>query len=148
MYCRCFKIWHKFHFNLYANASPNERMAFYSTVKLAIANFPWYDSEFIIMLGDFNVVENPLLDRSNVSNDRQKGLAELIDLRDHLSIHDIFRYTNPTKNDVFTFASDINGCLSRLDRVYVSLKLTRSALCTTRSVKLTDHKFFVLWLQS
>ena len=66
----------------------------------------------------------------------------MIELKDHLSVHDIFRYNNPQRNDVFTFASDINGCLSRLDRIYVSLNLTRSALCTTRAVNLTDHKLF------
>ena len=94
------------------------------------------------MCGDFNLVEDVLLDRSNVARDRQVGLDQFLLFKDHLSIYDVYREKNPTKNDLFTFHSMIHNTFSRIDRVYCSINMVPDALCTLRSVSVSDHKVF------
>jgi exonuclease III len=127
---------------LYANSNPVYRGDFFINLLNVITEKPWYDSSSVIVCGDFNFVEDYILDRSNATRDRQAGLNQFLILKDHLSIHDVYREKNPTKNDLFTFTSAIHNTFSRLDRVYCSINIVPDALCTIRSVSVSDHKVF------
>ena len=125
---------------IYAPSSPNERNIFYNSLYDTIVNIPWYEFSAVILMGDFNVVENPDLDRSSPGNDRQIGLDALLQLKHFLNLHDVYRLHHPTKKDFFTFHSDIHGTESRLDRIYTTMNLAHNALSIAMSVNLTDHR--------
>jgi hypothetical protein len=127
-------------FCVYAPSNPQERPAFFTETYNIINASPWYNATGVLLLGDFNMVENPDLDRSRATGDRQSGLRELLQLKSLLSLYDIYREKNPGKKDFFTFLSDIHGSQARLDRVYATLNLIPNSLVTGRSVNLTDHR--------
>jgi len=74
-----------------------------------------------IMCGDFNMVENIILDRRGGTPKARHnwGFAVLKRLKDDFDLCDIWRELNPdTKN--FTFLSNAKNIQSRLDRFYIS----------------------------
>ena len=128
---------------IYAPANERERPAFYTDLMAKIDEIDWYNYNSVIVLGDFNMVEDRILDRETQAQnvDRQIGLQEWLLLKEFLNIHDMFREKYPQKDDFFTCLSTRNS-RSRLDRVYSSINLCENFMCTTRSVNLTDHKVF------
>ena len=127
---------------IYAPSNATVRKEFYTTLYNAIYASKWYENDAHCVIGDFNVVENPQIDRSVVRYDNQEGVEQLNRITDFLSLHDIYRFHHPNTNDFFTFFSKIWNTQSRLDRIYVSLNLTHGSLCTTRAVSMTDHRLF------
>lgn len=129
---------------LYAPAQDIARRTFFTMLIETLGGIEWYNSQNVVLLGDFNLVESPTLDRYSTAAtpDRQVGLKEFLLLKDFLAVHDAYRLKHPDQKDLFTYRSDQHGSLSRLDRVYVSLSLTEGVLSTTRSVLYSDHKLF------
>jgi exonuclease III len=127
---------------VYAPSNATARRQYYQSLFNAINNNLWYEHDAHVLLGDFNVVENPELDRSTIRYDNQEGVEELLKITDFLSLHDIYRFRHPNSNDLFTFFSKIWNTQSRLDRIYASLNLAINSLCTTRAVSMTDHRLF------
>ncbi|EPS96358.1 hypothetical protein FOMPIDRAFT_1032406 [Fomitopsis schrenkii] len=71
-----------------------------------------------IMLGDFNLVEEPL-DRMPPHKDHQGAVNTLGDLKTLLHLQDGWRQLNPTDKS-FTFYQKATGSQSRIDRVYMT----------------------------
>jgi endonuclease/exonuclease/phosphatase family metal-dependent hydrolase len=74
----------------------------------------------LMIAGDFNFVENPLMDR--VSSNLQGGcigLDQWNDCTENLHLKDLFRVFNP-KAKSFTFKSSAHKMQTRIDRVYSS----------------------------
>ena len=127
-----------------SNDQNGEKERFYNDLLLKVNECPWYNFDGCVILGDFNMVEEPLLDRSanTITRDRQLGLQEFLSLKDLMSIHDVYRVKHPLKNDLFTFFHMTHNTMSRIDRIYSSLNLALDGLCTMRTVNLCDHKLF------
>jgi hypothetical protein len=129
---------------LYAPAVDGERAGFFTSLTDKISMTDWFGFGSFVVLGDFNFVEKVRLDRSSNTRsiDRQVGLQEFLFLKELMSIHDVYRKKHPDTNDFFTYRSATYDTLSRLDRTYASVNMCLDALCTTRSVKLSDHRLF------
>ena len=77
-----------------------------------------------ILCGDFNMVEDFLLDREG-GNPREQhtwGSQALKQLKKHHDLIDIWRFLNPNKKE-FTWNSYYDNIKSRLDRFYISSSL-------------------------
>jgi exonuclease III len=104
---------------IYAPADPIGRKKFFSdTFSKHLKSNPVNDRCFLG--GDFNFVENPLMDR--VSSNLQGGcigLDQWYDCTKNLQLKDLFRVFNP-KAKSFTFRSSAHKMQIRIDRVYSS----------------------------
>ena len=73
----------------------------------------------VILVGDFNCVENPILDRfPKRKNFSEPGILAFSRLKNDLNLEDPNRHSNP-ESEIFTFASYRNS-FSRIDRLYLS----------------------------
>ncbi|KAI8521369.1 hypothetical protein Bbelb_011230 [Branchiostoma belcheri] len=103
--------------NLYAPCSPAERATFFENVHQYL--FP---NASLILLGDFNCVLDPDLDRYTTSvhapGTRAQDVVQLSDLCEDLGLKDAWRSEFPSRLD-YTWRSPTNNSRSRLDRIYV-----------------------------
>ncbi|KAI0341568.1 DNase I-like protein, partial [Trametopsis cervina] len=135
--------------NVYApNAGPeNEQFWIHLRSSLETGAFPKPD----VILGDFNVVEDSA-DRRPPHPDHTGATQALSDFYAPLGLTDAWRQENPTDR-LFTFVPEHGLSLSRLDRIYLSHPLARTATDWTASatagipsdhllvsVSLTDHR--------
>jgi len=67
------------------------------------------------MLGDFNLMEDPL-DHAPTCTDFEPAVSALRDCRQILNVQDTWRQTHPI-DQCFSYAS-VNNTLSRIDRIY------------------------------
>ena len=130
---------------VYGQASREHREDFYRRLYEALPNSLTACDE-IVMLGDFNIVELPLLDRSviNVTNMRPDGRPEFKRLTNFLGLHDAFREKYPTRK-YFTYLSATYNTFARLDRIYLTGRITAKQLffskkCFTKS----DHDLVIV----
>ncbi|KAG2131745.1 Endonuclease/exonuclease/phosphatase [Suillus clintonianus] len=127
--------------NVYAPNNPAEHHNFWSKIKEVESRSN--NQQIDIMLGDFNLTEDPL-DRAPARPDNENATDALRDLRESLNIHDNWRKTHPTSR-LFTFYSNSNS-YSRLDRIYSSPTHDKSlydwSACT--SAIPTDHKMILV----
>ncbi|KAI0338731.1 DNase I-like protein [Trametopsis cervina] len=120
-------VWHKgtiLHIlNVYAPNVTSQNALFWEelTEKFSSNSFPRPD----IILGDFNVVEDAI-DRLPARNDPVRATSALYDLHSMLGLVDGWRTENPHEKS-YTYAQDHGTSLSRLDRVYLTPELAKSA---------------------
>ena len=108
---------HLFFCAIYAPAKlPNERSALFKTLHTHLGN-TLQTQEELVLLGDFNCVESPSLDRISLRKADPSAL-ELQKLCAGLRCADAFRQLHPDTLE-FTYCGP-QGHASRLDRVYVS----------------------------
>ena len=92
-----------------------ERKIFFQLLKKKIKQH-YKKQRILILCGDFNCVENPLLDKaSKTSNDT--SINELNYLKSELNLIDIWRNRNINKIEFTCFSN--SGYHSRLDRFYI-----------------------------
>ncbi|KAG1870925.1 Endonuclease/exonuclease/phosphatase [Suillus tomentosus] len=127
--------------NVYAPNDPTKHSDFWKQITDA-----WTERDarrLDIMLGDFNLTEDPL-DRAPARTDNETAIEALRDLRDKLNIHDSWRKTHPDSR-LFTYYSNMNS-YSRLDRIYSSPAHDQSlhdwSSCT--SAIPTDHRMLLV----
>lgn len=122
---------------VYAPNRTGENKDFWTLLqnKLQAQNFPLPD----IMLGDFNLVENPL-DRLPSHPDDANATEALLDLKSMLHYKDGWRSTNPTTK-AYTFLQKATGSQSRIDRIYVTDQMFNSTRDwnIAASGLITDH---------
>jgi len=110
---------------LYAPAKgPKPRSLFFSNLQNTIVSNLGQDEE-LILIGDFNCVEMPSLDRSSVDR-HDPSVRDLVELTSRFGISDAFRSKFPDSKE-FTFCSS-QGHTSRLDRCYVPDALLNSVI--------------------
>jgi len=91
--------------------------------------YPYLSSNYpLILAGDFNCIENPLLDKHPPIKTYLKPQT-LITLTNNLNLHDTYRTLHPT---LITYTHHAPNSQSRLDRFYVNLAITPQ-----------NHKFFL-----
>ena len=98
--------------NIYAPNNYETHPLFWSTIQTQILNANMKPD---MMLGDFNLVEDPL-DRAPARLDNEGAATALRDLRTALNLQDEWRHTFPTTRQ-FTFRSHA-GTMSQIDRIY------------------------------
>ncbi|KAG2745066.1 DNase I-like protein [Suillus brevipes Sb2] len=98
--------------------APNDGQAnhhFWELIRTKIRNLPKPD----VMLGDFNVVEDPL-DRLPPKSDHINASNSLHQLRSHLQLQDGWRHENQdTLSYTFSQSAFQGGSQSRIDRIYI-----------------------------
>ena len=108
--------------NIYGPTVPAQREAFFSTIQ----NY-MFDDTLTIMGGDFNMVEDPTLDRTPKSTHyyHTQGSKALSQLKQKFDINDNWRTQNPnTKQYTWCSRKQFDNAKSRLDRLYLSPALT------------------------
>ena len=100
---------------IYAPTKNSEKPKFYKHLKQYI-NI----KENITLGGDFNMVEDLLLDRQggNPNNTQMLGLEYLTKIKQTYNLTDIWRKENPSKR-LFTYHSKNQSIHSRIDRIYL-----------------------------
>ena len=101
--------------NIYAPTRNSEKLKFYKHLHKYIAI-----NDNIILGGDFNNVEDLLLDRrgGNPNNTHLLGMQYLQKIKQKYNLTDIWRKQNPDKQ-LFTFHNNNQLIHSRLDRIYI-----------------------------
>jgi exonuclease III len=109
--------------NVYAPHDPSQRTAFFSTVLSAsLPAASALANTTCVWGGDWNCIENPLLDQSGPSQAREQGFHDaLAPIIANHGMHDAFRCMHPS-TPTFSFSRVTAGysTFSRLDRFYVS----------------------------
>ena len=102
--------------NIYAPARNSEKPKFYKTLKNYIDS-----KQNLILGGDFNMVEDILLDRKggNPNKTHTLGLDYLIKIKQANNLTDIWRKENPHKT-LFTYHNINQQIHSRIDRFYIT----------------------------
>ena len=130
--------------NIYAPNNGRERVLF-------LQNIPNYlfrnDNGSLkgepVILGDFNFVENPDMDRKGASTwgGAITGHQQMLDLKHEYGICDIFRAFNPNIHKYTYFAQAFNSS-SRIDRIYCS-QLFKSLVtkCDIYRCPQSDHDY-------
>ena len=97
--------------------SSTNRVSFFKSLHQKILEH-YSEGETLVLLGDFNCVENPLLDKVSMSS-KDTSHKTLNQMTSQLQLEDGWRIRNPEIRE-YTFFSDV-GFHSRLDRVYTPL---------------------------
>ena len=97
--------------------SSTSRVSFFESLHKTILEH-YSDGETLILLGDFNCVDNPLLDKVSKST-KDTSFNTLSQITSQLQLEDGWRRRNPESRE-FTFFSNV-GFHSRLDRAYTSI---------------------------
>ena len=83
--------------------------------------YPYLNSNYpLILAGDFNCIENPLLDKHPPIKTYAKPQT-LITITDNLNLHDTYRTLHPT---LTMYTHHAPNSQSRLDRIYVNPTIT------------------------
>jgi len=125
---------------VYAPAKrPSERSEFFKLLNAHISSV-LKPSEELILLGDFNCVESPDLDRLMPASRMDPSAFEMLRLAASLDVSDAFRHIFPEKRE-YSFVSNL-GRPARLDRVYVSSSLLNSVVNVDHPPNAySDHTF-------
>ena len=123
---------------IYAPDKPNLREHFFSELpKYLLPNIP------LILNGDFNMVEDPTLDRQGqtILPQHTKGLTALTELKDQFKLFDCRRQNNP-KQRQHTWPTKHSNIQSRLDRIYVPTDLNHQIIHQDfMPTVCSDHKY-------
>jgi len=109
---------------VYIPANNEQRPRFIDHLFEEISENSVYSDE-IILLGDFNFVEDQYLDRSEEVRYNEVGPKEFLRIKNYLNLSDSFRSLNPNVK-LFSFRSKSHKTNSRIDRLYCSTGLKES----------------------
>ena len=125
---------------IYAPASPTkDREKFFKTISDQISENK-EPEHTLILLGDFNMVEDPTLDRYPPRNKKDPSLLALKKLLRHHDFEDCWRNRNTTSQE-FTYKSNhTHTGFSRIDRIYTTRR-DRNIIKNTQILPFTlsDH---------
>ncbi len=130
--------------NIYAPNSDTVRVDFFEILRKFLLHEITWDN--IVVGGDFNVVQNSLLDKIGGVFSKKKSQAVLSSLQKELNIIDIWRIQNPNKK-AYTWYQKSPNIRCRLDYFLVSKSLVKTCQDSKiyDSIK-TDHKIISLKL--
>ena len=128
---------------VYAPDKPTLREHFFTTLaNYLIPNIP------LILNGDFNMVEDPHLDRQcpTILPQHTKGLTALTQLKTQFHLLDGWRQNNP-KQRQYTWPTKQHDVQSRLDRIYISTDLNHQLIHQDFMPTVwSDHKYITTHL--
>ena len=121
--------------NIYAPNDPSRRSYFLSKI-------PEYSFNDVptILAGDFNMVENILLDRTDSKNVQSTiGLNEIDQIKVGFDLQDLWRKRFPNRKQ-FTWSNGQQTHQSRIDRIYIpSNWITKSSNANILPFSWSDH---------
>ena len=128
--------------NIYAPNENNQRDDFFDSVSENM--FP--DMNHTILTGDFNMVEDPRIDRGGTSKSHEsqykKGIDGLNRLKSEFSLQDYWRQQNPERREfTWKFKHKKEYKASRLDRFYSSHNTQR--IMSQHRISQSDHAIVV-----
>ena len=97
----------------------------------------------LILTGDFNMVEDPLLDRKGptILPQHTKDLDSLTELKRQYHVVDCWRLNNPTQRQ-YTWPTKSRDVQSHLDRIYQPVELNRQLIQQSfHPTVWSDHKY-------
>ena len=128
--------------NIYGPTKNSKKTNFYKTLNKYITL-----DENIILGGDFNMVEDPLLDRhgGNPNITHTLGIYYLTKIKEKYNLTDIWRKENPDKK-LFTYHNKNQQIDSRIDRIYLlqDQKIKNTSIIPNN---LSDHDAIIVSLQ-
>lgn len=102
---------------IYAPAgNARTRSKFFHKIRKKLLNF-MTEGDVIFLLGDFNCVECPCLDRASGKSNSDTSVRSLLKLTSEFELTDIWRERHTTQN-TFSFFNSNRSSSSRIDRVY------------------------------
>ena len=104
------------------SVSSSVRSKFFQRLHTKLFKFK-KDGDNVLILGDFNCVEKPILDKSSGSS-RDTSVKELRHLVSSLGLEDLWRVRNPDKREYTFFSESDKVSHSRIDRVYSPIDIT------------------------
>ena len=143
----CARISHSGHnllvYSVYAPPKfPAERTRFFRSIRDHITSIIQPQDE-LVLLGDFNCVESPDLDRCPARQRADPSAFDLADLTSHFETFDSFRHLHPDTPE-FTFYSANSGSVARLDRAYISDSLNGNLVNVEHPPNAySDHTFLL-----
>ena len=127
-------------------ADSHSRKSFFNDLKTKITSL-LEDDQRLVILGDFNMVEDLVCDRDTCRRSHDPSLPQLHSLKHSLDIEDIWRKRHPHTTR-YTFTSP-TGHSSRIDRVYTSRDIrTFVTLADIIPFAHSDHEVLLLRLTS
>jgi exonuclease III len=128
---------------IYAPAKRHERMSFFERLKINLENITTPFSEMFV-LGDFNFVERPEIDRCPAKMPIvEPGYIQFSLIENRFVLADVYRNLYAEK-PFFTFTSSQNS-LSRIDRLHCTSGLLRDvSKCESILVSSLQHKAFLV----
>lgn len=107
--------------------APNEKKSAFF-LELDNILMEWMDQKMILM-GDFNGVVTPNMDRLTKRQDGKEGKLprSFFDMVNNLGLTDVWRFKNPTAKQ-FTFFSNPNQSWGRIDSIWVSRELVQNLI--------------------
>ena len=128
---------------LYVPTLPDKRVEFFDLLLERLSQTEWYNCNSMFFAGDFNLVEDPQLDRSGNARDPQIGLEQLLTFKEDFGLVDSYRYKKPGER-IYTFFSNRHGTQSRIDRIYCSTNVADYWTSSrTRTVRNSDHSVMI-----
>ena len=126
---------------VYAHATDAKlRKKFFKEISILIEDNK-QDNERILLLGDFNTVENPSLDRCTKRTSKDHSTIELQRTLGSHDLEDLWRESNENTRQ-YTFCSNKNT-FSRIDRAYTS-KAHRSTIKQTQILPFTHSDHYMI----
>uniref|UniRef100_A0A3Q1CLT5 Reverse transcriptase domain-containing protein n=1 Tax=Amphiprion ocellaris TaxID=80972 RepID=A0A3Q1CLT5_AMPOC len=131
--------------NLYA--PNNEDPAFFHTVFSHLADLS--ANSITIIGGDFNIVLNPSVDRSNspIHVKQSQSVKVIHDYMKDFGLDDVWRLKNPTKRD-YTFFSPVHKTFSRIDFFLLNNSIAHKVTTKIHPIIISDHAPISLSLQT
>ena len=123
---------------LYAPNPEKDKVEFFTKLKEKMKHIK--NKENIIMLGDFNAVEDEL-DRFPHREDDKAVMASWKKIKEKYKLVDGWRDQNPLSKE-YTFTQPASGSMSRIDRIYINEQLYPYAHNWSQktSAKISDHE--------
>ena len=121
--------------NIYAPNEVSERKRFFRNID------PFFiGTNPILAAGDFNMVENLIMDKENGNPERgNEGVTELKSIKDSYDLTDSFRHLYKNER-TYTWFCNHSGVKTRLDRLYVSKALTKNLIRVSNiHCNVSDH---------
>ena len=131
--------------SIYAPTKPEPRPLFFQE----LGNYLFTDGQ-IIAGGDFNMVENPEIDRRGgaIYSSHRRGKEDLDEFKTRYSLADIWRERNPQARAYSWSTKDGTDIHSRLDRFYLSNSLHKAYLSQYLFINpWSDHRTLSLTIE-
>ena len=122
--------------NIYAPNTYKNKECFFKKL-----NKHAHNDDFLFLLGDFNMVENPNIDRQGgdqLNPNHIVGSKNLNLFKELHKVNDVFR-TQFTHKQIFTYEKEDKTYRSRIDRIYASSTNQKDCKCTFVKNNLSDH---------
>jgi len=124
-------------FNVHLSHNNKEALNMINSIENVIRNIGIHD---FVLAGDWNYVDNPVLDKKNCMTERKMVRTRMKSLLENSGLIDTFRYLYPEAKIYTHTGYNLNRPESRLDRIYVSGSLVPNIQKASILPSFSDHR--------